>query len=190
MNPAFDIRPLAPESPEYRATYTVRYRTPGSWELSLREGADSAAFSLRLRKFPAPVEKTFDFTLAPEYFRPCEVLGIYADGVLAGLIEIHGEGWNGRMRITELLVFEPFRGKGCGGALLEAAKAKAKEAGCRGMVLETQSCNLAAIACYRKHGFRFIGLDSTCYGNDDVAKREVRLEMGLDLPGKGREETC
>lgn len=179
-----EIRPLMPGTPEYAATYRVRYHTGGCWDLSERSGVRSAAFSLRVRKFPSRVAKSFDFTLAPEYFRPCEVLGIYADGVLAGLIELHKEDWNGRMRITELLVFEPFRKKGFGGALLEAAKEKAKEAGCRGMVLETQSCNLAAIACYRKHGFRFIGLDSTCYTNEDVSRKEVRLEMGLEFPGK------
>jgi len=190
VSPFRDIRPLAPESPEYQATYTVRYQTSGYWDLSVREGAQSAAFSLRLRRFSAPVEKTFDFTLAPAYFRPCEVLGIYENGVLAGLIEIHGEDWNSRMRITELLVFEPFRGKGLGGELLEAAKAKAKAAGCRGMVLETQSCNVAAIACYQKHGFRFIGLDATCYTNDDIGKREIRLEMGLEFPEKEGKETC
>jgi len=190
VSASLDIRPLAPESPEYKATYTVRYLTKGYWDLSYREEGKTASFFLRLKRFPAPVEKTFDFTLAPEYFRPCEVLGIYENGVLAGLIEIHKEDWNNRMRITELLVFEPFRGKGLGGELLEAAKAKAREAGCRGMVLETQSCNVAAIACYKKHGFRFIGLDATCYGNDDVGKREVRLEMGLEFPEKGGKEAC
>ena len=71
-----------------------------------------------------------------------------------------------------------------------AAKAKAKAAGCRGMVLETQSCNVAAIACYQKHGFRFIGLDTTCYTNDDIGKREVRLEMGLEFPEKEGKEIC
>ena len=184
MNPPRDIRPLSPDMPEYKATYAVRYLSTGCWDLSERAGARSASFSLRIRRFPSPVAKAFDFTLAPEYFRPCEVYGIYDRGLLAGLIELHKEDWNGRMRITELLVFEPFRKKGFGGALLEAAKEKAKEAGCRGMVLETQSCNLAAIACYRKHGFRFIGLDSTCYTNEDVSRKEVRLEMGLEFPGK------
>lgn len=58
--------------------------------------------------------------------------------------------------------------------------AKAKHA--RALVLETQSCNEPAIRFYFSCGFRFIGLDTTHYSNSDILNREVRLEMGLDLP--------
>lgn len=184
MTPSIEIRSLDPESPECQATYTVRYRTEGCYDLRERVGRRKTTFAFRKIRFSAPVEKSFDFTLGPEYFRPSEVLGIFSRGTLAGLIEIHKEEWNGRLRITEFLVFEPFRRMGLGGLLLEAAKGKAREAGCRGLVLETQSCNLPAIACYLGHGFRFIGFDSTCYSNEDVLRKEVRLEMGLDLSGK------
>ena len=44
-------------------------------------------------------------------------------------------------------------------------------------MLETQSCNAAAIAFYRSQGFTLNGFDRSCYGNDDVQRREVRLDL-------------
>ncbi len=49
------------------------------------------------------------------------------------------------------------------------------------LVLETQSCNAPAIDFYVKNGFILIGFDSTAYSNEDVVKKEVRIEMGLAL---------
>jgi ribosomal protein S18 acetylase RimI-like enzyme len=57
----------------------------------------------------------------------------------------------------------------------------AKEKGARMLVLETQSCNVAAIAFYLKQGFVLIGFDSAAYSNTDLEKKEVRIEMGLTL---------
>ena len=51
-------------------------------------------------------------------------------------------------------------------------------AGARMLDLETQSCNEAAIAFYRKNGFSVIGFDLYAYSNADPERREVRIEMG------------
>ena len=45
------------------------------------------------------------------------------------------------------------------------------------IMLETQSCNLHAIAFYRSQGFRLLGIDSCCYGNYDIARHEVRINL-------------
>ena len=50
--------------------------------------------------------------------------------------------------------------------------------GARMIVLETQSCNEAAIAFYRKNGFSVIGFDLYAYSNTDPERHEVRIEMG------------
>ena len=47
------------------------------------------------------------------------------------------------------------------------------------LVLETQSCNVPAINFYLKQSFTLIGFDIAAYSNDDVEKKEVRLEFGL-----------
>jgi len=100
---------------------------------------------------------------------------------LIAVVEINHETWNNRLRITEIWVEDAWRGHGFGTDLMRHAKQRAEVLGCRMIVLETQTCNLPAIAFYHKQGFAFIGIDTTCYGNDDIAKEEVRVEMGFML---------
>ena len=52
-------------------------------------------------------------------------------------------------------------------------------------MLETQTCNEAAMAFYLAQGFTLIGFDRCCYGNDDVSRKEVRLELGWFPEGGG-----
>jgi hypothetical protein len=49
------------------------------------------------------------------------------------------------------------------------------------LVLETQTNNATAISFYLNFGFEFIGFDSAAYSNEDIEKKEVRLELGLRL---------
>jgi ribosomal protein S18 acetylase RimI-like enzyme len=85
------------------------------------------------------------------------------------------------MRVWEFLVKEEFRRMGIGSLLMNFAVKVAKEKGARMLVLETQSCNVPAITFYLKQGFNLIGFDSAAYSNEDIDKREVRFEMGLQL---------
>ena len=61
------------------------------------------------------------------------------------------------------------------------AKSKAKQIGARFIMLETQTSNADGIAFYLAQGFIVIGYDITCYGNQDVERGEVRLELGYKL---------
>lgn len=49
------------------------------------------------------------------------------------------------------------------------------------LVLETQTCLAATIDFYLKFGFELIGFDTVAYSNEDVERKEVRLELGLKL---------
>ena len=51
----------------------------------------------------------------------------------------------------------------------------------RALILETQSCNAAAIAFYQQCGLSIMGFNACEYSNEDIAKHEVRLEMGCLL---------
>lgn len=100
---------------------------------------------------------------------------------LLACIETCPEEWSNRLIITELWVHETMRRQGVGHQLMEIAKEQARRENRRAVILETQSCNTGAIAFYRKEGFRLIGFDSCCYSNQDVQRREVRLDMGYFL---------
>lgn len=83
--------------------------------------------------------------------------------------------------VTELWVHEKLRRQGVGRRLMAVAKEQAASERRRAIILETQSCNTAAISFYEKEGFQLIGFDNCCYSNHDREKREVRIDMGYFL---------
>jgi ribosomal protein S18 acetylase RimI-like enzyme len=98
-----------------------------------------------------------------------------------GWIELGYDKWNNRMRVWEFLVGQEFRKRGIGTLLMNHAVKIAKEKGARMLVLETQTNNATAIDFYLNFGFELIGFDIAAYSNEDIEKKEVRLELGLKL---------
>ncbi len=84
-----------------------------------------------------------------------------------------------RLVVNLLYVDREFRRKGVAEALMNKAKAIMYENNIRSIILETQSCNVKAIAFYLKQGFRLIGFDTICYSNHDIENKEVRLDFGF-----------
>ncbi len=88
------------------------------------------------------------------------------------------ESWNNRFRISNICVFDHAdRGSGIGGALMQRITETAEAVHARMIVLETQSCNEAAIAFYQKYSFSIIGIDLYSYSNTDPEQHQVRIEM-------------
>ena len=83
------------------------------------------------------------------------------------------------MRIWELLVKEEFRRNGIGTLLVDHAVKLSRKRRAKMLVVETQSCNVPAIDFYPKNGFELIGFDVAAYSNEDIKRKEVRLEFGL-----------
>lgn len=157
--------------------YTFSYVTRGFYSICAAPGG----FSVKYTPLPAPVEKSFQDELFSPWLEAPRLYGAFEGNVLAGFVEGSPESWNHRFRITSLLVMEPFRGRGIGGALLEHMVAVAQAHGARMAVLEAQSCNTAAIRFYLRHGFSMIGFDLYAYSNQDPQRGEVRVEMGRML---------
>jgi len=79
------------------------------------------------------------------------------------------------------LVKEGFRRKGIGTLLVDYAVKFSKKRGARMLVVETQSCNVPAVNLYLKNGFELVGFDVAAYSNEDIKRKEVRLEFGLKI---------
>ena len=93
-------------------------------------------------------------------------------------LETTSENWSNRLRISELFVEKSYRRKGLGHHLLAIAKEQTRREKRRALILETQSSNVPAITFYLKEGFTLIGFDSCAYSNEDLQRKEVRLELG------------
>lgn len=102
-----------------------------------------------------------------------EVFLATLDGHVAGEMRIL-RYWNGYAYIDDLVVDRAFRRRGVGRALIEQAKAWAREQGLPGVMLETQNNNLAGCALYTQCGFTLAGFDRFLYcalhpGTEEIA---------------------
>jgi Acetyltransferases len=150
-------------------------------------GTAKDGFSVNMHKelYDSPVTHTSEEYNYPDRLYEDHWDGAFAwgvininDGRLIAAIETCPEDWSNRLMVTELWVDENFRRKGLAHALMAVAKEQVRHERRRALTLETQSCNMAAIAFYLKEGFTLIGFDSCCYSNNDLERREVRLDLG------------
>ena len=134
---------------------------------------------ISLARKPAEIKANHHDSLYQDYWENAEAYGIVSDeGELLACIEMCPEEWSNRLLVTELWVSEGLRGKGIGERLMDKAKEVAVSQKRRAVFLETQSCNTNAIGFYLHEGFELIGFDTCCYTNDDIGKKEVRLNFG------------
>ncbi len=134
-----------------------------------------------------PEEYDFPDSLYQDHWEKAEAYGVVGDnGELRACIEVCPEEWSNRLMITELWVSDALRGNGIGKRLMDKAKEVALQQKRRAIILETQSCNTNAIGFYLHQGFELIGFDTCCYTNNDIGRREVRINLGYYFHREGR----
>ncbi|MBR6046354.1 MAG: GNAT family N-acetyltransferase [Ruminococcus sp.] len=135
----------------------------------------------------SPEEYDFPDQLYQDHWEGAEAYGVVGEnGELLACIEVCPEEWSNRLMVTELWVCEALRGKGVGKQLMDKAKEVARRQGRRAVILETQSCNTDAIGFYLHQGFELIGFDTCCYTNNDIGRREFRINLGYFFHREGR----
>lgn len=189
----YEIIPLPKE--EWKGTpILMRYTTEEYYDLEITAGKDSFQVQMVKKKFETPVTHTpeeYDFpdSLYQDHWEKAEAFGIIREHngkkELLACIELCPEEWSNRLMVTELWVSDELQRQGIGTRLMNLAKEQAKLQGRRAIILETQSCNVRAIAFYRSQGFELIGFDSCCYTNLDVKRHEIRFDFGYFLHKNG-----
>ncbi len=184
-----DIVPLPKE--EWKGTpILMRYTTEEYYDLEITTEADAFSVQMVKKRFDQPVTHTpeeYDFPdcLYQDHWENAEAWGIISQEggkkKLLACIEVCPEEWSNRLIVTELWVADELHRRGVGTRLMDLAKKRAKEQNRRAIILETQSCNVRAIAFYRSQGFELIGFDTCCYTNRDVQRHEVRFDFGYFL---------
>lgn len=161
----------------------IEYTTNEYYDVVVTREENKFTITLELKWTDEPIchtQQEYDYPdkLYKEHWQGASAMGIFDHERLVAAVETCPEEWSNRLRVTELWVDEAYRGLGLGHALMEAAKEQAEKDGRRALILETQSCNAGAIGFYLHEGFTLIGLDTCAYHNDDLERKEVRLELG------------
>ena len=125
-----------------------------------------------------PEEYGFPDKLYEDHWENAYAWGVLVNDELVAALETDQELWSNRLRITELWVAKEYQKKGIGHKLIDIAKEQARRERRRAIILETQSCNVNAVDFYQHEGFTLIGMDTCCYRNNDLQRKEVRLEFG------------
>jgi len=103
-----------------------------------------------------------------DLYGPAEVLrfiGRFDDGgVLDGILTWRYDSWNETAWLCDIRVQEDARRQGIGSRLVQELLWAAVREDARGIMLETQTTNVPAIAFYLGHGFRLVGLNTAMYG--------------------------
>jgi len=146
---------------------------------------ENNGFSVRMNKVPLTERKIIKYPqrLLTSSDSTLKAWGVIENGQLVAGIEtiVEGDSKSSRLYVSLLWVDESYRRQGIAAALINKAKARAKEEKLRAVYLETWSCNEHAIAFYVSQGFQLIGFDSCPFTNEDIEKYNVPLKLGYFL---------
>lgn len=161
----------------------IAYKTDQYYDVVVNKKEKGFHIEIEKKNFAEPVthspeEYDFPDKLYQDFRENAYAWGVIVQDELVAAIETDSEIWSNRLRITELWVSEVYQRQGIGHALINIAKEQARIERRRAIILETQSCNVNAIDFYQHEGFSLIGLDTCCYRNNDLQRKEVRLEFG------------
>ena len=161
----------------------ISYTTDKYYDVKVDRTDKGFTIEIEKKNFAEPVTHTpeeYDFPdkLYEDHRENAYAWGVLVNDELVAAIETDVELWSNRLRITELWIAEKYQKQGIGHALIEVAKEQARRERRRAIILETQSCNVNAVDFYQHEGFTLIGMDTCCYKNNDLQRKEVRLEFG------------
>jgi ribosomal protein S18 acetylase RimI-like enzyme len=142
---------------------------------AVRRGGD--VLMLEPTAVVAPDRRRFPIDLAADpWAQGCVAV---LDDRVRGFIGWGFETWNRRMTIWHFYLDRPYRQRGGGRRLMDAALDWARRAGALTAWLETSSVNQPGIAAYQRLGFEICGFDTTLYrgtpNQGDVAVYMARL---------------
>jgi len=156
------------------------------WAWQMEEAAPARmATSFRQVRLPRPLRVEYP-TEARELLgrlrREDYLLIAEEEDQARGYLLMEAQEWRRTGWVHLLAVDRPYRRRGTGKALVEAAASLGQEKGLWRLVLELQTNNYPAICFCQQVGFRFCGFSSQYYANNDIAlffTRSLRYEPPL-----------
>lgn len=158
------------------------YASDSQYVVRYASAEDHVSFDLQRVSLDKPYVKQFDYDdeILQRYkglLNEGYSFGAYDGDLLVGLIIGESHDWNRSLWVLEFHVVDAYRDEGIGKQLMECVVQKAKGAGFRTIVCETQHTNVTAIDVYRKLGFNLEGIDISYYSNHDYPDGEIAVFM-------------
>jgi streptothricin acetyltransferase len=182
-----EIRPLTKILAADLARVTGPYTCTDTYRVAYSDSETQTGFTLELVPLETPFVGQYmhmDAAWIDAYLSQADVaLGAFQDDMLVGVLIAETRAWNNSLWVHEFHVAAEVRQQGIGRALMEHAVAKARQAGLRTVVCETQNQNSSAIKAYRKLGFQLEGIDISYYTNSDYPDHGIAVFMKLRLDG-------
>ena len=179
------IERIARLDPEKWRDYMLpfHYISHNYYDVEITRSDEGFDVSFVKKPFDTPFEHLPNDTdkLFQPWWEDIAAWGIVIDNRLIAVIETAVEQWSNRLLVTELWIDDAYRRQGIGTALMNLALKRARDEKRRVLMLETQSRNENAIAFYLAFGFTLIGFDACAYHNNDLVRKEVRMELGILL---------
>jgi ribosomal protein S18 acetylase RimI-like enzyme len=176
-----EIRPLRDIQADALNQLTGAYVCKDTYRVRWADAETSTSFTIERVPLEQPYVGRYDHIDAAwveTYLRPSDfAFGAYAGEDLVGALIAETRAWNQSLWVHEFHVAAAWRGQGIGRMLMEHAALKAKEAGLRVIICETQNQNANAIQAYRALGFRLEGIDVSYYTNQDYPDRGIAFFM-------------
>ncbi len=177
------IRPITSFDPVPFVALAGGYTTAERYRVAHHEADALTEFRLVLEALPQP--QTFQFPYSEEELAHYAALaggplalGAYDGETWLGVAVGERRDWNNTLWLHEFHVAAGHQRRGIGRRLMDALAERARAAGLRAIVLETQNTNVPAIRFYRRVGFTLDGLHVSTYTNDDLRPdRSVALFM-------------
>ena len=158
------------------------YSSDNKYVVVYTSAEEQVTFELQLVNLDKPYIKKFEYDndIIHQYegiLNDGFSFGAYDGNLLVGLVIGEPHEWDHSVWVWEFHVIETYRNRNIGKQLMESVAEKAKGAGFRTIVCETQNTNVMAIKIYRKLGFRLEGIDISYYSNNDYPYGEIAVFM-------------
>jgi len=180
------IRTLTQFNDEDFQRLVVGYTSPAKYVVSKIESHARTEIHIQLMPLETPYTRCWpvleeDLKRYRHMLADGFSLGAYDGEAMVGLAIAESSNWNRILWVWELHVAENHHSQGIGRILVAELAARARAAGLRALLCETQSTNVPAINFYRQVGFELEGIDLSYYTNTDAVDGEVALFMKYKL---------
>jgi ribosomal protein S18 acetylase RimI-like enzyme len=166
------VRPARPRDLEACGALDHSYLTDRVWQMERREGNDALAVTFRLARLPREIRVAYPRRgqdLLAGWQRRDGFLVAEEVGRIYGYVALTAQAEHGIAWVGDLVVDRPWRRRGIGTALLQAAAQWGRDCDLVRLVVEVQTKNYPAIRFCRSRGLTFCGYNDHYWPNQDIA---------------------